>query len=212
MWLSICDWGIWQCGIQSKKVMCCSIKVIVASSLINREMTKTGRVVWLCGSYPLGYIITWSRENKYMDSDPSVVPFVCFRKVRLLIPTVGGDIFGTLRYSEWPAIAWPEWQVVLVHSSVFYLEMHWSGGSPLPSHVENPFSNKRRTVLIVPNYAGTWDASIPAILICTCNLDTIIISLDFDIKWFGYRKEKPVRVYVRRGLTRCLWFEKSFQR
>ena len=50
-----------------------------------------------------------------------------------------------------------------------------------------------------------------AILICTCDLDTIIISDDFDIKSvLVIVREKPVRVFVRRGLTRYLLFRKVF--
>ena len=49
-------------------------KVIVASSLINWEMTKTGQATGLSGSHPLGYIIT-DLENQL---SLRFVPFACF--------------------------------------------------------------------------------------------------------------------------------------
>ena len=76
-------------------------KVIVTStSLINWEMTKTGQAAGLCGSYPLGYIIT--------DLENQLSLFVCFGIRRLFdIATVGDDIFGTLKLSEWPVLCRP---------------------------------------------------------------------------------------------------------
>ena len=47
------------------------------------------------------------------------------------------------------------------------------------------------TVLIVTNYAGTWDASIPAILYIYFKIiSPIVLSLDFYRNGFGYRKVK----------------------
>ena len=39
-------------------------------------------------------------------------------------------------------------------------------------------------------------------------LDTIIILEDFDKKCFGYRKVKTRHVYLWRGITRYLWFQR----
>ena len=69
----------------------------MTSGFINREMTKIGQAAGLCGSYPLGYIIT--------DLENQLSLFVCFGMRRLFdIATVGGDIFGTLKLNEWPVL------------------------------------------------------------------------------------------------------------
>ena len=72
---------------------------------------------------------------------------------RLLIPTVGGDIFGTLKLNNWPVMCRLSWKTFLLNPSVFISRGALIGGSSLLNHVGNPFSNTCCTVLIVPNYA-----------------------------------------------------------
>ena len=92
------------------------------------------------------------------------------------------------------------------------LEIHWSGGSSLPGHSWNPFSNKRCTVLIVPNYA---EREMQAFSYFNMYL---WFRHYYNIIGFWYKsvlvivREKPVRVYVRRGLTRYLWFKGVFEK
>ena len=120
--------NVWQCGIRS--VICCCVwkKVIVAStSLINREMTKTGQAAGLSGSHPLGYIIT-DLENRF-------VPFVCFGMKRLL--PVQPYVMIYLVHSSWVSGRFCVGRVARCScwTPVYLsLEVHWSGGSSLPCH------------------------------------------------------------------------------
>ena len=60
---------------------------ILASSLINREMTKIGQAAWLCGSLPLGCMITYL--EKFLFASLIYVSMLSLVGRRLLIPTVG---------------------------------------------------------------------------------------------------------------------------
>ena len=62
------------------------------------KMTKIGQAAWLCGSFPLGCIIT-DLEKVLLLSTASIY----FRK-RLPITTVGDNTFGTLKLNEWPVM------------------------------------------------------------------------------------------------------------
>ena len=168
--------NVWRCDIQSD---CCWMikKVIVTSGLINREMTKTGQATGLSGSHPLGYIIT-DLENQL---SLRFVPFACFG-----ISTVADHNrrWWYIRYTQAEVSGWSCvgrvarcscWTPVYLS-----LEVHWSEVVPYLVIVWNPFSTTCFTVLIVPNYAGTWDASIPAIFsIYFKILDTTVLSVDF---------------------------------
>ena len=95
--------------------------------------------------------------------------------------TRGDNLFGTIQVRGRPVLCsrgsrrGPQYIV---------LEVYYDGRYPNSLVIVwKPFSNKRRTVLIVPNYAETWDASILAIFYLL-SIDTIIISDEFDIRSF----------------------------
>ena len=93
------------------------------------------------------------------------------------------------------------------------LEVHWSEVVPYLVIVWNPFSTTCFTVLIVPNYAGTWDASIPAILYIYFKIiRPIVLSLDFYRNGFGYRKVKTRSCLCAAWSYEILLFPKVFQR
>ena len=60
-------------------------RYVMTSSLIHREMTKIGQAAWLCGSHPLGCMITYL-EKFLLFLNLSMLSLI---GRRLLIPTVG---------------------------------------------------------------------------------------------------------------------------
>ena len=119
MWHSKCD------------VLLYVKKVIVTSCPINREMTKTGQAIGLSGSHPLGYIIT-DLENQM---SLWFVPFVCLgmktvadhnRKV-MIYSVHSSEVSGRSCVGRVARCAC--WTPVYLS-----LEIHCSGGSPLPGH------------------------------------------------------------------------------
>ena len=98
-----------------------------------------------------------------------------------------------IRYTpgvEWPALRDLSGKMFLCTPVYLSLEIHWSGGSSLPSHSWNPFSNKRRTVLIVPNYAEREMQAFSYFNMYLWFRHYYNIRWFWYKKWFGYRKGK----------------------
>ena len=116
-------------------------KEIPTSTLINREMTKIGQAAWLCGSLPLGCIITYL-EKFFLFLNLSILP------IRETVVWVQPLVIYT-RYTQAKWVVghvWAGLQDVLVEPSVFLSRDTLAEGGSIPCHVGNPISNKRHAV------------------------------------------------------------------
>ena len=124
----------------------CPIKVIAASSLINREMTKIGQAAWLCGSLPLGCIITYL--EKILFASKTYVSMLSLFGRRLLIPTVG-DIHSIHSSEMSGRSCVAGLQDVLVEPSVFLSRGTLAKGGSIPCHSWKSITQYVLAVLIV---------------------------------------------------------------
>ena len=121
---------------EHSKIMC-PLKLIVASSLINREMTKIGQAAWLCGSLPLGCIITYLEK------------FLLFLKSIDAVPFRAGGCWSQplviyIRYTQAKWVVghvWLSYKMFLLNSSVSFLEYTDRKVVPYLVIVGNPLPN-----------------------------------------------------------------------
>ena len=162
-------------NIQSEKVMRYYWKVIVwprqASS--TGKWLETGKVAWL------KWIASIFGVHYHRDLDVPYFGDCSMLSVRLLITTVVR--WYSAHWNLWSGrscTTW--WQDILAHYGVFYLEVHRSRKVILTWVKYGIHFHYVLYVLIVTNYVGTWDVSIPAIFsIYFKIIRPIVISLDF---------------------------------
>ena len=174
----------------------CSDKVIVASSLINREWLKQGRCSKASWVAP-----TWER-----DIPLSRVPFYSAVWAVGLQPTTGLSCSGLSSKGwfrlcvaggrEWSSVRWSRPRTMM-------------GGTPvaLPLYgIQFPIRAIRFSCAQLRWNVRCKHSSYFCILFE--NTRPYYNKIGFPIKCFGYRKVKTRHVYLWRGLTRYLWFQR----
>ena len=147
-------------------------------------MTKIGQAAWLCGSLPLGCIITYLEKflfNSLIYSD--AVPFR--ETVVWAQPLV---IYIRYTQAKWVVgHVWLSYKMFFLNSSVSFLEYTDRKVVPYLVIVGNQISNKCSRFMIVYYICGTWDANVP--LDCyLLDLDIIIISKEIWYKDYHFFK------------------------
>ena len=96
-------------------------ELILASSLINWEMTKIGQAAWLCGSLPLGCIITYLKKIRFLLKSFDAVPF----RETWFEPNHWWYTFDTLKRNEWSVMCGPGCKMFLLNPMYSSLEIHY---------------------------------------------------------------------------------------
>ena len=129
----VCLWTSIKCDLadlmmwHSKWMMTrCSRDKVLASSLINRKMTKIGQAAWLCGSLPLGCMITYLEKFLLIlylfDADPI--------RVAVADPNRRWYTFDTLKRNEWSVMCGPGCKMFLLNPVYSSLEIHYRKVDP----------------------------------------------------------------------------------
>ena len=118
-------------------------------------MTKIGQAAWLCGSLPLGCIITYLEK---------FLLFLLYRfcpiREMVAVHNHWWYTFDTLKRNEWSVMCGPGCKTFLLNPCVFASRDTLSAGGPIPCHSWIFNFPKRQAVFICILYRRMWDASI----------------------------------------------------
>ena len=142
-----------------------------------REMTKIGQAARLCGSLPLGCIITYLEIHLIPHSIRC-----CPIREMVADPNSWWYTFDTLKRNEWSVMCGPDCKMFLLNPVYSPLEIHYRKVVPylVMSEIQSPISTTRFSILYY-----IWSVRCKrSARFYLFDVDIMIISPDFDIKIF----------------------------